>query len=44
MRVESHFDPKGLKGRIMSVLMIKRKFRDIRETALANLKALAEAA
>ena len=42
-RVESHFDPKGLKGRIMSVLMIKRKFRDIRETALVNLKALAEA-
>ena len=44
VRCESHFDPKGLKGRIMSALMIKRKFRDVRETALANLKRLAEAA
>ena len=44
VRVESHFEPKGLKGRIMSALMIKRKFREVRETALANLKRLAEAA
>jgi hypothetical protein len=44
VRVESHFDPKGLKGRVMSALMIKRKFREVRETALANLKRLAEAA
>jgi len=43
VRVESHFEPKGLKGRIMSALMIKRKFREVRETALANLKRLAEA-
>lgn len=43
VRVESHFEPKGLRGRIMSVLMIKRKFREVRETALANLKRLAEA-
>jgi uncharacterized protein YndB with AHSA1/START domain len=44
VRCESHFDPKGLKGRIMSALMIKRKFCDVRETALSNLKRLAEAA
>jgi uncharacterized protein YndB with AHSA1/START domain len=44
VRVESHFDPKGMKGRIMSALMIKRKFREVRETALANLKRLAEEA
>ena len=43
VRVESHFEPKGLKGRVMSALMIKRKFREVRETALANLKRLAEA-
>jgi uncharacterized protein YndB with AHSA1/START domain len=43
VRVESYFEPKGLKGRIMSALMIKRKFREVRETALANLKRLAEA-
>jgi uncharacterized protein YndB with AHSA1/START domain len=39
VRVESHFDPKGLKGRLMSALMIKRKFREVRATA-----RLAEAA
>ena len=44
VRVESHFDPTGLKGRIMTALMIKRQFRQVRETALANLKRLAEAA
>ena len=44
VRVESHFDPRGLRGRIMSALMIKRKFREIRETALANLSLLAAVA
>ena len=44
VRVESHFDPKGLRGRVMSALMIKRTFRGVRETALANLKRLAEEA
>jgi hypothetical protein len=44
VRVESHFEPKGLKGRIMNAVMIRRKFREVRETALANLKQLAEAA
>lgn len=43
VRVETHYDPRGLAGRLMSALMIKRKFRGIRETALANLKRLAEA-
>ena len=43
VRVESHFDPKGVKGHVMSALMVKRKFREVRETALVNLKRLAEA-
>ena len=42
VRVESHFDPRGLRGRVMSRLMIRRKFREVRETALTNLKRLAE--
>jgi uncharacterized protein YndB with AHSA1/START domain len=44
VRVESHVDPKGLKGRIVSALMIRRTCREVRETALANLKRLAEVA
>ncbi len=42
VRVETHFEPKGFRGRLMSALMIKRKFREVRETALRNLKRLAE--
>lgn len=42
VRVETHFDPKGLRGRVMSKLMVRRKFREIRETALGNLKRIAE--
>lgn len=42
VRVETHYGPKGLRGRVMSALMIKRKFREVRETALVNLKELAE--
>lgn len=42
VRCETHFEPKGLRGRLMSTLMFKRKFREIRETALGNLKRLAE--
>ena len=42
VRVETHFEPKGLRGRIMSTLMAKRKFGELRETALGNLKRLAE--
>ena len=42
VRVETHYDPKGLVARLMSVLMIRRKFRQVRESALANLKLLAE--
>ena len=40
---ETHFEPNGLKGRVMSVLMMKRKFRQVREAALSNLERLAEA-
>src|SRR5919198_6185860 len=42
--VETHYDPKGVTGRLMSALVAKRKFRRVRELALGNLKALAEAA
>ena len=44
VRVETHFDPKGLRARLMSKLMMRRKFREIRETALGNLKRVAEEA
>lgn len=43
VRIETHFEPHGLKGRVMSTLMMKRKFRHVREAALSNLKRLAEA-
>jgi uncharacterized protein YndB with AHSA1/START domain len=42
VRVETHFEPKGLRARLMSKLMMRRKFGEIRETALANLKRVAE--
>ncbi len=42
VRCETHFEPNGLKGRLMSALMIERTFREVRETALRNLKQLAE--
>ena len=40
--IETHYDPKGLAARMMSVLMLRRKFRQVRESALTNLKRLAE--
>jgi hypothetical protein len=40
--IETHYDPKGIGGRVMSVLMAKRQFRRVRESALDNLKRLAE--
>jgi len=44
VRVETHYDPKGIRGHVMSALMAKRQFRRVRESALANLKRLAESA
>lgn len=42
VRIETHYDPKGIAGRLMSELMGKRRFRRVRESALENLKRLAE--
>jgi len=42
VRIETHYDPNGLAARLMSALMMKRKFRRVRMTALSNLKRLAE--
>jgi len=42
LRNESYYRPKTLASRIMSALMMKRKFHRVRETALRNLKRLAE--
>jgi hypothetical protein len=42
--IETHYDPKGIRGRVMSTLMAKRQFRHVRESALENLKRLAETA
>jgi hypothetical protein len=42
VRIETHYDPRGLIGRLMSVLMAKRQFRSVRVSALENLKRLAE--
>jgi hypothetical protein len=42
VRVETHYDPRGLVGRLMSALMAKRQFGKVRESALENLKRLAE--
>jgi len=41
VRVETHYEPRNLAGRIMSAVAIRRRFRGIRETALANLRRLA---
>lgn len=40
--IETHYDPKGAGGRLMSALMARRQFRRVRESALDNLKRLAE--
>jgi Polyketide cyclase / dehydrase and lipid transport len=42
VRIETHYDPRGLMGRLMSALMAKRRFRSVRMSALENLKRLAE--
>lgn len=42
--VETHYEPRNLVGRLMSVFAVRRKFRTVRETALVNLKRLAEQA
>jgi len=42
--IETHYDPKGIRGRLMSALMAKRQFRRVRESALENLTQLAESA
>lgn len=40
----SYFEPRNVLARIMIAFMIRKKFRAIRQTALANIKRLAEAA
>jgi carbon monoxide dehydrogenase subunit G len=40
--IETHYDPKGVGGHVMSALMAKRRFRRVRESALDNLKRIAE--
>ena len=42
VRIETHYDPRGIGGRLMSALIAKRQFRRVRKTALSNLKRLAE--
>jgi len=42
VRIETHYDPNGIGGHLMSALMAKRQFRHVRKTALSNLKHLAE--
>jgi uncharacterized protein YndB with AHSA1/START domain len=42
VRVETHYEPGNLVGRLMSVVAMRRRFRGIRETALINLKRLSE--
>jgi hypothetical protein len=42
VRIETHYDPKGIPGRLMSTLIAKRQFGKVRESALENLKHLAE--
>jgi Polyketide cyclase / dehydrase and lipid transport len=42
VRLETHYDPRGILGRLMSALMAKRQFGRVRESALENLKRLAE--
>jgi hypothetical protein len=42
--IETHYDPRALRGRLMSALMAKRQFRRVRVSALDNLKRLAESA
>jgi carbon monoxide dehydrogenase subunit G len=42
VRIETHYDPRGIIGRLMSALMAKRQFGKVRESALENLRRLAE--
>jgi uncharacterized protein YndB with AHSA1/START domain len=42
VRIETHYDPRGVRGRLLSVVMAKRQFRRVRESALDNLKRLAQ--
>jgi carbon monoxide dehydrogenase subunit G len=42
VRVETHYDPRGIVGRLMSPLVAKRQFGKVRASALENLKRLAE--
>lgn len=42
VRSTTYYNPNGLFGAIMNVLMMRRKFRQIRARMLANLKALSE--
>jgi hypothetical protein len=42
VRIETHYDPRGVVGRLMSALMAKRQFGKVRASALQNLKRLAE--
>jgi carbon monoxide dehydrogenase subunit G len=42
VRIETHYDPKGIVGRLMSTLVAKRQFGKVRASALENLKRLAE--
>lgn len=42
LRNETYYRPEGLLASLMSVLMMRRKFRRVRQAALANLKRRAE--
>ena len=42
VRIETHYDPNGIVGSLMSALMARRQFGKVRESALENLKRLAE--
>ncbi|HEY3234391.1 MAG TPA: SRPBCC family protein, partial [Polyangiaceae bacterium] len=42
IRNESFYRPRNLMARLMSALMMRRKFRALRRRVLANVKALAE--
>jgi carbon monoxide dehydrogenase subunit G len=43
VRLETHFQPRGIPGRLAGALVAKRQSRKVRGSALENLKRLAEA-
>jgi hypothetical protein len=44
VRNESYYRPRSVLASLLSVLMMRRKFRGIRHVALSNLRRLSEAA